>query len=145
MNKFKYEEKPKNKLKADYSRREKDNLNAFSNFNDFYDWYKKEQKVCYYCGLTEEESQRLVMTGLLTSNRFPQNGVLGRGQSRGVWLEVDRWDPKGNYSKENCRLCCYFCNNDKSDVFFGDDYKSFMKNRVEFLRQLLLKKQPDNR
>jgi 5-methylcytosine-specific restriction endonuclease McrA len=89
--------------------------------------------------LTEVECQKIVKTGLLTSKRFPKDGILGRGQSRGFWLEIDRVNPKENYSVQNCVLSCYFCNNDKSDVFDGENYKDFMKNRVGFLRKILSK------
>lgn len=85
--------------------------------------------------MTEIQSQELVMKGLLKSNRFPQKGLIGRGTSRGVWLEVDRINPKGKYSRENCVLCCYFCNNDKSDVFSGEDYFKFRNNRLDFLKE----------
>jgi hypothetical protein len=81
--------------------------------------------------------QELSITGILTSKRFPQEGTVGRGTNRGVWLEVDRIDPNGLYSRDNCVLCCYFCNNDKSDVFAGDQYVQFFQNRVAYLRQLL--------
>ena len=140
MNKnFEFKQKPIEKLKADYSRRKLKELNSFIDFEEFEKWYKSQNKVCHYCGLKEEECQKIVMNGLLTSKRFPQYGILGRGQSRGVWLEVDRIDPKENYSIDNCVLSCYFCNNDKSDVFNGDDYKDFTKNRVGFLRKILSK------
>tara|TARA_R110000868_G_scaffold308075_2_gene569691 strand:+ start:516 stop:926 length:411 start_codon:yes stop_codon:yes gene_type:complete len=134
---FKYQEKPLTKLKQNYSSRKKHN--GFESFDDFLDWYNTQTKACHYCGVSEHDCQEIVMTGLLTSNRFPQNGVLGRGQSRGVWLEVDRLKPKGKYSRENAVLCCYFCNNDKSDVFDGDDYFQFMQNRHEFLKRILNK------
>ena len=134
---FSYKNKPIEKLKADYSRRNQKNQNSFIDFNSFKDWYDGEEKVCYYCGLTEVESQEIVMTSIITSNRFPQQGRLGRGQSRGVWLEVDRIKPKENYSPENCVLACYFCNNDKSDVFHGNDYKAFIADRVGYLRRLI--------
>jgi len=136
---FTYLPKPIEKLKADYSRRNQKNQNGFKDFDEFLNWYNNQDKFCYYCGLKEEESQKIVMTGILKSNRFPQNGILGRGQSRGMWLEVDRLSPKENYSPSNCKLCCYFCNNDKSDVFHGDDYKAFQSNRVGYLRELILK------
>jgi hypothetical protein len=90
--------------------------------------------------LNEVESQELSIRGILTSNRFPKNGIIGQGKSRAVWLEVDRINPNGSYSRENSVLCCYFCNNDKSDVFSGEMYSQFFQNRVTFLRQLLKNK-----
>lgn len=79
------------------------------------------------------------MTSILKSNRFPENGKIGQRKSRGVWLEVDRLEPKGQYSRENAVLCCYFCNNDKSDVFSGQEYLKFRENRIEYLRDKLKK------
>lgn len=136
-----YIPKPIEKLKSNFSQRMQKGLNSFVDFKDFVIWYNEQEKECYYCGLKEQEMQEIAMKGILKSNRFPQNGIIGRGQSRGVWLEVDRLNPKENYSRENCVLCCYFCNNDKSDVFQGNEYKEFMRNRVEYLR----KKINDNR
>ena len=134
---FKYEPKPIEKLKADFSRRKQKGVNSFVDFKEFLKWYNGHEKKCYYCGLTEQESQRIVMTGILKSSRFPQNGKLGRGQSRGVWLEVDRMKPKEDYSPKNCVLSCYFCNNDKSDIFHGDDYIKFKSDRLGYLRKLI--------
>ncbi len=137
---FKYIPKPTQKLKADYSRRKQSGSNSFKGFEDFEDWYNNQDKKCHFCGLKEEESQEIVCRGLLTSNRFPLGGELARGRSRGMWLEVDRLSPKENYSRKNCVLCCYFCNNDKSDVFYGDEYTKFMNDRVGYLRNILKKK-----
>jgi hypothetical protein len=134
-----YIPKPEEKIKADFSRRNSKEKNDFLDFQEFKDWYESKEKICHYCGLKEEESQIIVLSGILKSSRFPQNGILGRGQSRGMWLEVDRVQPKGNYSKDNCVLCCYFCNNDKSDVFHGEDYHKFQKDRVGYLRKLIAK------
>jgi hypothetical protein len=134
---FKYIPKPIDKLKADFTRRKQDGRSDFVDFEEFNNWYSSKEKKCHYCGLREEECQEIVVTGVLKSNRFPQGGVLGRGQSRGMWLEIDRLKPKGSYSIDNCVLCCYFCNNDKSDVFHGEDYREFQNNRVGYLRKLL--------
>ena len=140
---FEYRKRTKQKLINSYNRRVNQNLNGFTNFEDFHKWYNDQELVCYYCGLKEIESQKLVMTGLLKSNRFPQNGIIGRGQNRAVWLEVDRLNPKELYTKDNCVMCCYFCNNDKSDVFGGNEYTNFFQNRVDYLRQIL-KDNPQN-
>lgn len=136
---FKYEKKSKEKLKQNYFARVRKGYNGFEDFDAFYNWYNAEEKICKYCGLTEEESQKIVMTSILKSNRFPENGKIGQGKSRGVWLEVDRLEPKGQYSRENAVLCCYFCNNDKSDVFSGQEYLKFRENRIEYLRDRLKK------
>lgn len=135
----KYIPKPIDKLKANFSKRKSAGLNSFNDFEDFLDWYSNQEKSCYYCGIKEEEVQEIVMRGILKSSRFPQNGKIGRGQSRGVWLEVDRLKPKENYSQRNCVLACYFCNNDKSDIFHGNDYKTFKSDRLGYLRELLNK------
>ncbi len=119
---FEYKTKPEEKLKAIFTRRIQKGLSGYVDFQELKSWYNLKEKKWYYCELKEEECQELVITGLLKSNRFPQNGLLGRGQSRGMWLEIDRLKPKENYSLENCVLCCYFFNNDKSDVFHGDEY-----------------------
>lgn len=136
---FIYKSKPLDKLRNDYNRRLRNGKNSFVDFHDFLSWYSELEKTCHYCGLKEEESNEIVMSGKLTSNRFPQKGQPGRGQGRGIWLEVDRLHPKENYSRSNCVLCCYFCNNDKSDVFDGVEYKKFMLNRAGYLRQLINK------
>lgn len=78
--------------------------------------------------------------GLLTSNRFPLEGIISRGVNRGYWLEIDRKNPKALYSSDNCVLSCYFCNNDKSDVFDDAEHKAFKENRLGFLGELLNKK-----
>lgn len=136
---YKYLPKPIDKLKNNYNERVRSNQNSFESFEDFLDWYNAQEKSCHYCKLTEAECQEIVMTGMLTSNRFPQNGIIGRGRARGVWLEVDRFLPKENYSRNNCALCCYFCNNDKSDVFTKDEYLKFQENRLAFLKKKLQK------
>lgn len=139
----KYEPKTETQLKNWYDKKVRDKKNGFDSFQDFLDWYKKQEnkegeKCCYYCGLTEEESQRIVMEGKLESNRFPKDGKIEKGKNRGVWLEIDRDKPKGDYSKDNCVLACYFCNNDKSDVFkSAKEYIKFKKNRLEYLKKLL--------
>ena len=109
----------------------------FKKLEDFKTWYVNHPKTCHYCSLKEEESQEIVHLGLLTSKRFPFEGKTRRGVFRGYWLEIDRKNPDGPYSEENCVLSCGFCNNDKSDVFSDTQYLEFREDRVGFLRRLL--------
>ena len=127
---FNYREKSDAQLKANFYKRNSNNQNGFIDYNDFSSWYASKEKVCYYCYISEIEVQEIVVSGKLTSKRFPQNGINGQGTSRGMWLEVDRVNPNGLYSRDNSVLCCYFCNNDKSDVFSGKEYIDFFQNRI---------------
>lgn len=140
MGKFIYIQKPIEKLRKDYSRRTANGINEFKDFDSFYIWYNSQSKQCHYCELKEEECQQIVTQSILTSARFPVNGKLERGRSRGMWLEVDRVEPNGKYNELNCVLCCYFCNNDKSDVFSASQYLQFRNNRTEYLKGLLKSK-----
>ena len=133
-----YLKKSEKQLKNWFSNKKsskKDNI-KFIDFNDFKEWYNNKEKICFYCGLKEEESQKIVHNGLLKSSRFPFEGKITRGINRGYWLEIDRKNPNGKYSSKNCELSCYFCNNDKSDVFNAVQYKEFIKDRIEFLKKI---------
>ena len=123
------------KLKTDYNNRNRKSLNEFESFEIFHDWYNLLEKKCFYCGISEEQFRFIVMNGILKSKRFPENGEFKRG-SRGYYLELDKKDSSLKYSIDNCVLSCYFCNNDKSDVFNSEEYLNFSKNRLQFLENL---------
>ncbi len=134
---YRYHPKTIQQLRSNFNEKKRKSLNDFNDFDDFFEWYESKEKVCYFCGIKEEESQKIVELGILKSNRFPQDGVIKQGNSRGVWLEFGRLNPERKHSRSNTILCCYFCHNDKSDVFPGESYREFFQNRVGFLRNLL--------
>lgn len=125
-----YTPKPKDKLETWYNDTVNDGMSGFVDYNDFESWYNLivADKSCKYCGLKERDCQELVHKGILTSLRFPIYNVTSRGVNRGYWLEIDKKNPKGLYSRENCTPACYFCNNDKSDVFNDSEYSKIMEN-----------------
>jgi hypothetical protein len=98
-------------------------------------WLKKgkriesDKKFCYYCGISE-----IVLTELYNDDK-PY--VCKTKRKRGAWFELDRMNTKGDknvYTKENMVLCCYFCNNHKSDVISVKDMrKHFGKSTFNFL------------
>lgn len=137
MEPYNHIEKTEQQLRTWYNGKLREEKIGDMDFDTFRNWYLTHAKACHYCGLTATESQQIVRRGMLKSKRFPENGKHGRGTSRGMWMEVDRYNPDGKYQVDNMVPCCYFCNNDKSDVFHGDQYKLFVKDRVGFLRQLL--------
>lgn len=61
---------------------------------------------CCYCHITVPEIEALALKGRLFKKNF-----------RGWSLEVDRMNSNFEYSKENCVLACYWCNNAKTDEF----------------------------
>lgn len=132
-----YREKSQVQLKNWYYSKPKDKR-GFMNFHNFYQCYLEfvKDKSCHYCKVSERDIQMLVHVGKIKSKRFPLGGKLTRGVNRGYWLEIDRKTPNGKYYKENCVPCCYFCNNDKSDIFNDLEYKKYMKNRYKYLNSL---------
>jgi hypothetical protein len=104
----------------------------FTNFNEFYKWYltqfEKQNGCCYYCK-TEES----VLTTL-----FEKKYASVKRPNRGKHLEVERRDSDSNkYNKTNCVLACYFCNNDKSDIFSENEYFEYLKDRKLYFNKQL--------
>lgn len=103
-----------------------DRKKGFKSLSDFYIWFNEQGDKCYYCGVQESLVTYLFSHDILKSKR-----------SRGKYFEIDRKDPDGLYTKENCVLTCYFCNNDKSDIFDHEQYKQIIiDGRKQFLEQL---------
>lgn len=100
----------------------------FEGFEDFYLWYKAENKACCYCGVTSETLKKVWENGWRTKRR------------RGRALEVERIDTSNDnnkYNKSNCKLACYFCNNHKSDVISQEHYDEFFaKPMREYLEKI---------
>ena len=97
-------------------------LDNFWSRRDFIKWYKehrqKEEKKCFYCECTEEE-----LLGFYNKIHSDANGrIPSKRRTRGKSLEIERKADK-EYTRENCILSCYWCNNAKSDVFSFDEFK----------------------
>ena len=84
----------------------------------FYQWYMKENKECFYCNISD--SQLAVLFELLKEkNKRP---------TRGKSLELERKIAERNYNDlSNLVLCCYMCNNAKSDFFSHEEFKPIGK------------------
>ena len=48
--------------------------------------------------------------------------ITKRLYSRGRTLEIDRINPNDDYNMNNIVLCCYWCNNAKTDEFSYEDF-----------------------
>ncbi len=105
----------KNKHKEDV---QKINDNYFNDFNNkfnletFKKFYGRDNSLknrkCHYCGISEEQIKLLIDNNLITTKRL---------YNRGRTLEVDQKEPDKGYKKDNIVLCCYWCNNAKTDEF----------------------------
>jgi len=89
---------------------------------------KQTDCVCYYCGVNEQ---------ILSDLYYDQKDTCKTKRNRGAWFELDRRDSSFEnniYSKENMVLCCYFCNNHKSDVVSSNDMRLYFgKQMFQFL------------
>ncbi len=71
-----------------------------------------EQEHCYYCGITKAQIEALA-----------DKHQLRKKKDRGWNLEVDRLNSNYEYTPENTVLCCYWCNNAKTDEFTPKEFK----------------------
>lgn len=76
-------------------------------------------KKCSYCGIEEEQIWRLLGSNKLLNNK--------RSETRGYSLEIDRKSPNLEYTKDNCCMSCYWCNNAKTDEFEAHEFKEIAK------------------
>ncbi len=86
----------------------------------FFEWFRKQPRICAYCGIEEHKLEELFAAGVLSTKR-------GRGKS----LELERKDSKSNlYTEGNCVLACYFCNNHKSDIISEEDHRQYFAPHI---------------
>jgi hypothetical protein len=83
-------------------------------------------KECYYCQITVDEINQLV-----------DLGNLNKKKDRGWKLEIDRLDSNLEYTFENTVMCCYWCNNAKTDEFTPTEFKIIGKAIREVWNQRL--------
>jgi hypothetical protein len=80
---------------------------------DFYNWWTKQAKICNYCGINEQQLS-ILFEKLKEFNKRP---------TRGKTLELDRRIANKEYDDiDNLVLCCYICNNAKSDFFNHEQF-----------------------
>lgn len=84
--------------------------------NDIEQIFTGTKKECHYCGINEETIKEMLDVNSFNTIRFYYN--------RGRGLEIDRKDPLKGYEKDNLVLCCYWCNNAKTDEFDDKEFKA---------------------
>lgn len=100
----------------------------------YYEKFKEQGGKCCYCETHISVIKKIIDKGLLGVRQVKGTGV------RGPKLEIERIDTIDNvYSRENCMLSCYYCNNDKSYCFNSEDYKKWIAPAKHEYFQLLFK------
>lgn len=98
---------------------------GFKSSDALIEWWIKQIKLqnyaCGYCKTPIRLIQALIKAKVLNGRPTRGNGI------RGERLELERIDSKTNeYSRQNCVLVCYYCNNDKSNVYSSAEYVEFL-------------------
>jgi len=111
---------------------------GFSSKDEFVKWFentiKSQNFKCYYCDTSIFDIRSLIDQKKLKTRK------IGYGR-RGPVLEIDRKINSNGYTKKNCVLSCYYCNNDKSYILDSEDYKKYFgENRKKYFESLKNKK-----
>ncbi len=77
-----------------------------------------KEKECQYCGISVDNIKDLGSQGKLFNKR---------SETRGYTLEIDRKEANKEYTKENCCMSCYWCNNAKTDEFSVYEFKEIAR------------------
>lgn len=72
---------------------------------------------CHYCNVMLEDINELIN----------MQKIFKKHETRGFSMEIDRKEPNKEYYKDNIVLCCYWCNNAKTDEFYDEDFKPIGK------------------
>lgn len=90
---------------------------------------------CQYCGMTQGKIDKIDEDLKEKNNR--EYGLTIR--ERGYKLEVDQINPKEGYDEGNIALCCYWCNNAKTDTFSVTEFKPIARGINQAWNQKLKK------
>jgi hypothetical protein len=116
---------------------------GFQNSANLSDWWvnqmKTQQACCDYCKTPIKLIRILIENNLLAGRPVKRLGV------RGPNLELERMDHKIGYTPLNCVLICYYCNNDKSNVYSRAEYMEFLAPAKHQHFMALAKQLPKNK
>ena len=81
---------------------------------------KKQNLKCYYCGTDLRIIQQLIINKIIKPRKRGKSGYSG------LHFELDHKNADNTDNKvDNIVASCYYCNNDKSDTFSSELFKSY--------------------
>ena len=112
-----------------------DRIKGFGGRDEFLNWYNSQDKKCCYCGVEESDLIKYFDKEINEQYKW--------ARPRGKFLEVERVitapESENKYSKENCRLACYICNNAKSDFLSAESFEPIARGINKFWSNYLNK------
>jgi hypothetical protein len=72
------------------------------------------EPACAYCHITQAQFETLRQAGQIQTKRL---------RTRGTSFEIDCKIPELGYTEGNLALCCYWCNNAKTDEFTDSEFQ----------------------
>lgn len=82
---------------------------------------KNNERKCHYCGINEDIIKHMIENKIIKTKRL---------LTRGWTMEIDRIKPNEGYNESNIVLCCYWCNNAKSDEYSYDEFKYYIAPKI---------------
>jgi 5-methylcytosine-specific restriction endonuclease McrA len=74
----------------------------------------QSELACEYCHTTETQFRQLIHAGQIQTKRL---------RTRGTTFEIDCREPHLGYTTGNLAICCYWCNNAKTDEFSQEEFE----------------------
>lgn len=97
--------------------------------SEFRDLFTSQRELsCEYCLTTETQFQQLIKAGQIKTKRL---------STRGTTFEIDCRTPHLGYTRGNLAICCYWCNNAKTDEFTKDEFLPVAKALGQIWQQRL--------
>jgi 5-methylcytosine-specific restriction endonuclease McrA len=82
--------------------------------SEFQDLFTSQPNLaCEYCHITEAQLKTLIQAGQIQTKRL---------RTRGTTFEIDCRNPHLGYTAGNLAICCYRCNNAKTDEFTHKEF-----------------------
>lgn len=81
----------------------------------------KSNGKCEYCGVSQDQ------INILDEKKKRENNYGLTKRNRGYKLEVDQIKPDNGYIEGNIVLCCYWCNNAKTDTFTVKEFREIAR------------------